>query len=116
MILSLLLSLNVWAQTISCDYFVVANVHFATVKIFYDENGRLLPNARIVNQAGRVHEESIDGGVAGPGESFRGWISKGTNNELEMVIFAEPAGAPRSKLINHGLPMGKEMWGACKEG
>jgi len=109
-----LFSLTSWAQTISCDFFVVANVHFATVKLLYDGEGKLFPNAQVVNQLGMVREESIDADNPAPDESFHGWLSKGTKNELEMIIYKEPVGAPRSKLVNHAVPVGKVMWGRCQ--
>jgi hypothetical protein len=93
--------------TIRCEYFF-AQVPMSTVEFSVEPDGRFSPAARITMQ-GRTHLESFTQEENGPGERVHGWLSKENQNALELMIYEDG----KSKVVNHDVPIGKEMWGSC---
>ena len=97
---------------ISCDYSFM-NLPMTNVALALDENGNLYEGVKITIQ-GKQHLESFTTAGIAQNELIHGWISKGTQNEIELVIYKEATPNGRSRLTNHNVPFGKDMWGNCK--
>ena len=63
---------------------------------------------------GKTHKESVEQVEAAAGEALHLWISKGTQNEIEMIVKEESEGKIPSLLINHQMPYFKEVAGICQ--
>lgn len=111
---SLLFSVASWAQqtTISCDYQIVG-VPFSQVSLGFLENGQPEDFVTVTVQ-GRSHRESYTPVHPSAGEKLHGWISQeSSENSIEMIVFEEKQSNGDSKLVNHRVPFGKEIWGSC---
>lgn len=54
--------------------------------------------------------------TAAEGELLHAWLSKeSADNSVEMIIFNEPQKLGRSKVTNHHVPIGQDMWGDCQQ-
>ena len=115
LLLPLLYSLNPAAAEmtdIACDYKFMG-VDMARVEVAVDENGR--PDSSVqVTMQGRSHKETATPEVLAADEFLHLWISKeNPENTIEMVIYKARRAEGRSKLVNHNVPIGKEVWGEC---
>jgi len=95
-----------------CDYrfqgFAVAQLE---LPLFAD--GSPADFVRVILQ-GKPHLESFTVDTPGEGQAVRGWVSKGhPDNEIEMVVYQQAQRSGNSKIVNHRVPMGKEVWGEC---
>jgi hypothetical protein len=99
--------------TIHCDY-AFMGAPMSSVDLETLPDGRFGPAARISIQ-GATHLESYSEEAPAPGELAHGWISKESpENRIELVIYREPTPQGRSKLVNHQVPFGQEVWGGCR--
>lgn len=100
------------SKKIICDY-QMYGVAFSRVELGFLESGQAEEFVTVSVQ-GKSHRESFQLVEALPGESLHGWISKeSSENSIEMIIYEEKQSAGDSKLINHHVPFGKEIWGNC---
>lgn len=100
------------AAVLSCAY-AIYGAPFSTVEIHFDGDGRAQSPATVI-VSGKAHTESVTLEPNGPGESLHLWLSKeSSQNDLEMIVYEERRPQGDSKLINHHIPIGKEMWGDC---
>lgn len=94
-----------------CEYQLM-NIPFSQVRVVFNEDGSYPDGVEIIMQ-GRKHLESFTVEEKTDGEHLHAWISKEVaENAIEMIV-QEKEGLP-SVLINHKMPMGKEVWGKCK--
>jgi hypothetical protein len=101
-----------YAWNLKCDY-VFYQVPFSTVELEVHPDGTLAPAARITMQ-GASHLESFTAEAPAAGEKLHGWISKESEqNKIELVIYAERTSQGDSKITNHQMPMGQDVWGSC---
>lgn len=100
-------------SSMTCEYSYYG-APMATIVLFYDEAGALRDLAKITMNGASTHWESVTAVTAAPGEIFHAWFSKDTQNEIEMILYAQPQKLGRSKIVNHQMPMAKEIWGDCK--
>ncbi|HEY8279165.1 MAG TPA: hypothetical protein VIH99_06065 [Bdellovibrionota bacterium] len=98
-------------QAVRCEYFYQV-MPVTQLEIGFASNGTLNPAVRVFMQ-GNSHLESIEAVEAREGESLHAWISKGTENEIEMVVYKNPVNNYNSKITNHAVPFGKDLWGNC---
>lgn len=96
----------------SCDYSFMG-MPTASVALESLPGGGFGEAARVTIQ-GRAHLESFTEAERAPDELLHGWLSHGTQNELELVVYREAKAGGQSKLVNHHIPYGKEMWGNCQ--
>jgi hypothetical protein len=84
-----------------------------TVSLELFADGTTADHVRVTMQ-GKSHLESFTMEEKTAEMFLRGWISKESpDNAIEMVVFKEKKSQGLSKLINHKMPFGKEMWGDC---
>lgn len=96
---------------VSCD-FATYGAPFATVSFDQFADGSY-GIAATITQYGRSHEELIAPVARAVGEKAHVLISPETQNELEMIVTEQPQAQGQARLINHNVPVGKEMWGGC---
>jgi hypothetical protein len=106
----LFLSPPAFASGLVCEH-TFYGAPFATVELTVGPGGKLGEGAK-VTMYGRSHLESVAQQDALAGEKFHLWLSKGTANEVEMIVY-DQEGLP-SLLINHRVSMGNEVHGACR--
>lgn len=100
------------AMTITCAYQFVS-FEFATVRARLDQNGTLAPSVDVIRQ-GQSHSESATPAPLAAGEMLHLWISKEVpDNTVEMIVYSQAQPNGRSVLINHSMPIAKEIWGEC---
>ncbi|MBX3018676.1 MAG: hypothetical protein KF767_12355 [Bdellovibrionaceae bacterium] len=100
------------AHILSCAY-TIYGAPFSTVEIQFDEAGQALSPATII-VSGKAHTESVTLEPNGPGESLHLWLSKeSSQNDVELIVYETRQAQGDSKMINHHIPIGKEMWGDC---
>jgi hypothetical protein len=113
-LLSLLIANSAVAGTqINCDY---AFMGYPTAKIAVSvfDDGSLSPSA-LIEMQGKTHKETLTPAAVAAGELVHAWISKERpENAIELIIYQEPRAQGQSVAINHNVPAGQEMWGACK--
>ncbi|MCO5142423.1 MAG: hypothetical protein M9962_04965 [Oligoflexia bacterium] len=113
---STLLIFNAMANqiNISCEY-KIAGVPFSQVSLGFLENGQS-EDFVTVSVQGKSHRESYTPAALESGERIHGWISKeSSENSIEIVIYQERQKFGVSKLVNHRVPIGKEIWGECND-
>lgn len=99
--------------TISCSYSIYG-APYATVAFSIYEDGRLDNSAQITMTGGVSHKETLTADPEKAGEFVHAWISKESpQNQIELVIYNTPQPQGRSKIVNHQVPIGQEMWGEC---
>lgn len=99
------------ARTLDCSY-TFMSVPFTEVQLGMGETGT--DEFVTVITQGRAHRESFTLEPAAADMLLHGWISKeSAENQIEMIVYKEPKKQGQSVLINHKMPMGKEVWGKC---
>lgn len=99
-------------SVIKCDYSFM-NVPFSTVELEVLPDGKIGGFARITHQ-GQSHFETFTEVNKAEEETVHGWIAmESSENSIELVIFKEAKPQGRSRMTNHHIPFGKEMWGPC---
>lgn len=97
---------------INCDY-KYYGYPFAQVQIYIFPGGEVASSATITNQ-GKSHKESVTVEPLAAGENLHVWISKeNPQNAVEMIAYSEAKAEGDSVLINHNVPISKEVWGNC---
>jgi hypothetical protein len=97
---------------IRCDY-VFYQVPFSTVELAALPDGHFVPGARISMQ-GASHFESYTEEMPSANERVHGWISKESpDNRIELVIYKDPQPEGQTKIVNHQMPIGQDVWGTC---
>lgn len=100
--------------TLTCDY-AYYGAPMAKIILYFDEMGKLKDSAKItMGGAGNPHWESITEVDRANGETLHAWFSKDTSNEVEFVLYDQPQKLGRTKIVNHQMPMAKDIWGDCK--
>lgn len=99
------------ASRVKCAYNYYS-APYAEVSIGFKEDGSL-EDAAEITMYGRAHSETVTPAPLAAGEKVHLWLSKDTENEIEMLIYTESRPQGQSKIINHSSPYGKEMWGNC---
>ena len=99
------------ARTLDCNY-TFMSVPFTEVQLGLSEAGT--DEFVTVITQGRGHRESFTPEATAADMLLHGWISKeSAENQIEMIVYKEPKKQGQSVLINHKMPMGKEVWGKC---
>jgi len=97
--------------SIGCSY-SFQQAPFASVS-FTDDGGTLSSSATI-NSYGQSHQEPLTAVAAASGEMVHAWLSEGTENAIELIVYDHDQPDGRSKMINHAMPAGADvMWGTC---
>lgn len=96
---------------VSCD-FVYYGAPFATVGFDQFADGGY-GTAATVTQYGCSHEELIAPVARAAGEKAHLLVSPESQNELELIVYEQPQAQGQARLINHHVPIGKEVWGGC---
>jgi hypothetical protein len=85
-----------------------------SIDLSIQQDGHLGPKARIFAE-GATHLEPFTEDPLAPGEKFHGWLSKSdVNNRVELVIYDQATPQGNSKITNHQVPFGRDIWGTCK--
>ncbi len=100
------------ATMLDCQYnFMGAPT--AGVRMSVDANGKPGISAEIT-MSGRTHKETVTPAELQDGQFAHVWLSKeNPNNAIEMIVYRQPQANGNSVLINHNVPINKEMWGEC---
>jgi hypothetical protein len=96
---------------IVCDYTYMV-MPMSTIALEILPDGHAGPAARITVQ-GQSHLESFMEVNAASDELIHGWVSKDTENEVELVVYRQARPEGRSKITTHKMPFGKDIWGKC---
>jgi hypothetical protein len=100
------------AGVIDCSYQFMG-APFARIQLGISADGAPDDYVTSIVQ-GHGHRESFTLSEAAADELLHGWISKESNeNSIEMIVFRVPRREGQSKIVNHHVPMGQEMWGSC---
>lgn len=114
-VLSLLLlaPASLWANTlVHCDY-VFMNVPMSSVEIMVYDDGEPASSVQVTMQ-GSTHKETATPEVRAADEFVHVWISKEKpENTIEMVVYNTKRTEGQSKIVNHQMPIAKEIWGEC---
>jgi hypothetical protein len=112
LLFSLFASINTSASTVQCKY-LLQGYPFADVSFIRNDDGTLGDHADVVVQ-GKMHKESLSTEPLGTGEYAHGWLSKeSADNSVELTMYVEPQAQGQSKLTNHHVPFGQDVWGTC---
>lgn len=96
-----------------CDYFF-GGYPLTGIDFSWSTEGQPGPAVRSTIQ-GKSHLESLTVEAAAPGERLHGWISKESpDNSVEVILYRAPQPAGDSKMVNHHVPFGQEVWGKCR--
>ncbi len=97
---------------VQCDY---AFMGVPTSKVqFSVYKGELGSSVSVTMPNGATHKETLTPEKLGADEFMHGWISKeNPQNTIEIIVYQEAKSQGQSVLINHNVPIGKEMWGTC---
>ena len=116
LLLSILLAAAPAAANYHCS-FGFFGFPVADVNITFDPTTNLLDEYAEVIMSGKAHQELITVDTITTGEIFHAWLSKYTNNAIELIIFDKlnDKGEPTAKLINPNVPIGKESTGICTQ-
>jgi hypothetical protein len=96
----------------ACDY-AFMGMPTTSVEVYINADGTPASSVQVTVQ-GRSHKESATPEVVAADEDVHLWISKeSAENSIEMVIYKEAKAEGLSKLVNHHVPIGQEMWGNC---
>lgn len=100
--------------TIQCNYSFMG-YPTTNVTVTMSQDGHFDRTASIDMQ-GRIHQESLTVETAASDELLHGWISKEMpDRAVEMIIYKNRQQNGDSRLINHNVPAGQEMWGTCTQ-
>ena len=106
-------SLGANAQ-IRCEY-KYYGVLFSTVIVKTRADGSFVETIEVIDQAGNSHSEPLTVIAPNQNEKFHFWISKDfPDRAIEMIVLKDDTNDGNSKLINHNMPIGKEIWGICQ--
>lgn len=100
------------ALTITCAYSFMGAPFTQVAFGFYDD-GTIEASALITPTGGISHKESLTQVAAAPEEMIHAWISKDTQNAIELIVYKTEQPNGRSKLVNPSAPIGNTMWGSC---
>jgi hypothetical protein len=113
--LSLLISVLSLAQEskwLKCEY-AFYSMPTTTVSLELFADGSTADHVKVTMQ-GKSHLEGFTLEEKSADLFLRGWISKDIpDNAIEMIVYKEKKPLGLSKLVNHKMPFGKEMWGDC---
>lgn len=100
------------AALIDCDYKIMG-APFSRIQLGFSEANAPEDFVTVIVQ-GNSHRESFTPEAAAESELLHGWISKeSSENAIEMIVYKEAKPLGRSKIVNHKMPFGKEIWGSC---
>lgn len=112
----LFLSVSAWADegelTITCNYKYLGYPASSVTVVAYPDGS--LSSSALVDMQGRTHKETLTAEALGDGEFVHAWLSKeSADNSIELIIYSTAQVEGQSKLINHHVPIGQELWGNC---
>lgn len=99
-------------KTTHCDYKYMG-VDFTVVDLMIYENGEPASSAD-VQMYGRTTKVPVTREVKAEGEDIHVWLDKDRpGNEVEMIVYKDRQPEGDSKLTNHNVPIGQDVWGEC---
>lgn len=100
--------------TIQCNYSFMG-YPTTNVSVIMRGDG-LFDRMATIDMQGRLHQESLTVEQAASDELLHGWISKEfPDRAVEIFIYKTKQQSGDSRLINHNVPAGQEMWGTCTQ-
>jgi hypothetical protein len=96
----------------SCDYSFMG-FPFTHLEFEIDQDGK--PSDFVIATSNGVsHQETLTPDVKQPDQLLRAWLSKESpDNTIELILYREAKTGGNSVLINHNVPISKEVWGNC---
>ncbi|MBX3020606.1 MAG: hypothetical protein KF799_02925 [Bdellovibrionales bacterium] len=115
--LFLALIASAFAQTntrYTCQY-AYMGMSAARVELLVYADGEPAASALIsIGNSRDAHKESVTPEARGEDELVHVWISKEKpDNAVEMIVYQNRKSNGGSVIINHNIPIGKEIWGDC---